>query len=207
MTEAATDRTAIRVVPLTGADIRAALDALADLRIAVFRAFPYLYDGTRDYERDYLIEFAASDGAVLVAALDGDRIVGVSTASPMAGQKPAFRQPFAEAGFDVDRLFYFGESVLLPGHRGLGIGHAFFDHREARARAAGATHATFCAVVRAVDHPLRPEGYRPLDAFWGKRGYRPQPGLTTTFSWKDVDEAGETAKTMQFWMRDLRSGD
>jgi hypothetical protein len=39
--------------------------------------------------------------------------------------------------------------------------------------------------------------------FWGKRGYRPVPGLTATYTWKDVDEAVASPKTMQFWMKPL----
>ena len=48
---------------------------------------------------------------------------------------------FVARGIEVARLFYFGESVLLPEYRGQGVGHAFFDHREAQARGVGATAA------------------------------------------------------------------
>ena len=86
-------------------------------------------------------------------------------------------------GIDPASVFYFGESVLLPEYRGQGIGHAFFDHREAAARAWGASRASFCAVIRPPDHPARPAGYVPLDAFWAKRGYAPVPGLIGEFTW------------------------
>jgi hypothetical protein len=62
---------------LTGADLEAALPDLARLRIAVFRDFPYLYDGDEAYERGYLRTYAETPGGVLVAALDGDRVVGI----------------------------------------------------------------------------------------------------------------------------------
>ena len=195
----------VSVRPLTGAALDAALDDLAWLRIEVFRAWPYLYDGSLDYERGYLNEFAASTGAVLVAAFDGDRIVGAATAAPMESQKPEFRDPFEAAGYDPADLFYFGESVLLPSYRGRGIGHAFFDHREAAARTAGKGICTFCAVVRPGDHPARPAEYIPLDGFWRKRGYAPVEGLVTTFSWTDIGETDETAKPMQFWMRRIEA--
>lgn len=191
----------IAVRPLAGAEIAAALDDLAGLRIAVFAAWPYLYDGDRAYEADYLKEYAAAPGAVLVAAFDGARIVGAATAAPMLHQKAAFREPFVARGLDVARLFYFGESVLLPEYRGHGIGHAFFDHREAAARRAGANAACFAAVVRPEDHPARPEGYRPLDAFWQGRGYALIPGLLTELAWKDHGQDEETAKPMQYWIR------
>jgi GNAT superfamily N-acetyltransferase len=185
---------------LTGAEIAAALDDLAALRIAVFRDFPYLYDGDFGYERGYIAEFAAAAGAALVAAFDGDRIVGAATASPMKAQKSEFQQPFVERRMEVERIFYFGESVLLPAYRGQGIGHGFFDYREAAARAAGATQATFCAVVRADYHPSRPAGYQPLDAFWHKRGYAPVDGFVTNFDWKEIGGEDEVPHQMQYWL-------
>jgi GNAT superfamily N-acetyltransferase len=146
-------------------------------------------------------EFAAAPDAVLVAAFDGDTIVGAATAAPMAHQKAEFRDPFAARGIDVARLFYFGESVLLPRYRGHGIGHAFFDHREAQARACGANAACFAAVIRPGDHPARPAAYAPLDPFWTRRGYAAVPGLVTELGWKDHGDADETLKPMQYWMR------
>ena len=193
----------IRVAPLSGAALGAALDDLAGLRITVFAAYPYLYDGDPAYEAEYLKEFTEAPDAVLVAAFDGSRIVGAATASPMHAQKAELRAPFEARGIDPASLFYFGESVLLPDYRGRGIGHAFFDHREAQARECGATAATFAAVIRPEDHPARPVGYTPLDAFWTKRGYAPVPGFVTELAWKDHGEAGESPKPMQYWMRTL----
>jgi GNAT superfamily N-acetyltransferase len=193
----------ISVRPLTGAEIGAALGDLAALRIAVFAAYPYLYDGDAAYEAEYLADYAAADDAVLVVAFDGARIVGAATAAPMLHQKPEFRAPFAARGLDVARLFYFGESVLLPDYRGRGIGHAFFDTREAQACACGATAACFAAVIRPDDHPARPAGYVPLDAFWTRRGDAPVAGLVAEIAWKEHGEAEESDKPLQVWLRTL----
>ena len=191
----------LAVRPLTGSELTGAIDALAALRTAVFADWPYLYDGDAEYERHYLREFIAAEDSVLIAAYDGDAIVGAATASPMWAQKDEFCQPFEQRGLDTSKLFYFGESVLLPAYRGQGIGHAFFDHREAQAKACGATAACFAAVIRPTDHPDRPADYVPLDAFWARRGYAPVPGLVTGLAWKDHRDSGETEKPMQYWMR------
>ena len=195
----------VTIAPLTGPAVKAAVPDLARLRMEVFRDWPYLYDGSYDYERDYLANFAASDGAVIVVARDGGRIVGAATAAPLqGGHADEFAAPLAARGHDIARMFYLGESVLLKAYRGRGIGHAFFDGREGHARALGGfTHATFCAVVRPPTHPLKPAGYVPLDAFWRKRGYTPSLGLVGSFAWLDVGEADETDKPMQYWMKAL----
>jgi GNAT superfamily N-acetyltransferase len=196
----------VRVAPLTGPDLAAALPALARLRIAVFRDWPYLYDGTLAYEEKYLARLGAARGAILVAAYDrgSAEIVGCATAAPMAEVEDDLAAPFRAHGYDIARIFYCSESVLLPAYRGRGLGRAFFDHREAHARALGGfTHIAFCAVVRPADHPLRPEGYVPLDAFWTRRGYTRADGLLGRFTWKDIDQPGETEKPMQFWIKAL----
>lgn len=186
---------------LTGGEILSAIEDLADLRMRVFADWPYLYDGDAAYEADYLREFLAAPDSLLVAACDGARIVGAATASPMAVQKAAFRAPFEAHGLDTARLFYFGESVLLAEYRGRGIGHAFFDHREAQAIRCGATAATFAAVIRADDHPLRPEGHVPLDGFWRKRGYAPVAGFVTELAWKERGQAAASVNRMQNWLK------
>lgn len=193
----------LTVAPMTRAELSARIEDVARLRIEVFRAFPYLYDGDLEYEARYLQPYLKSDGAMVVGAWDGERLVGAATGAPMEDHAEEFGAPFAARGLDLSEFFYCAESVLLPEYRGRGVGGAFFDHREAQARRLGRARACFCAVIRPVDHPARPAGYAPLDGFWRRRGYAPVEGLTASFPWKDIGDEAETEKPMQFWMRDL----
>lgn len=180
------------------------LDALAQLRIAVFRAWPYLYDGDAGYERDYLAAYAASPDSVFVLARDGDAVIGASTGLPLLDDSAAFHTPFSAAGIDPASVFYFGESVLLSAYRGQGIGHAFFDRREAHARALGRfTLAAFCSVERAADDPRKPADYRPNDVFWRKRGYAPQPGMQVQLEWAELQH-GQIDHSLSVWTRALK---
>ncbi|AWZ18909.1 hypothetical protein RTM1035_13918 [Roseovarius sp. TM1035] len=193
----------IRVARLTGAALSEALPDVARLRIEVFRAYPYLYDGDAAYEERYLQVYRDSADAILVGAYEGDRLIGAATGAPMEDHAGDFGAAFAESGIALERIFYCAESVLLPSYRGQGIGHRFFDLREAQARELGREYAAFCSVVRPKDHPARPEGYQPLDAFWRKRGYAPLSGAIATFNWREIGAKSESAHDLQVWMRAL----
>jgi GNAT superfamily N-acetyltransferase len=112
--------------------------------------------------------------------------------------EPGCQQCLIDAGLPIEDIFYFGESVLRPEFRGKGIGHRFFDLREKHARSLGATVTAFCAVDRPADHPARPADYRPLDAFWRRRGYVHHPEWVARIRWREIGQAAETEKTLSY---------
>jgi GNAT superfamily N-acetyltransferase len=194
----------IRVETRTGAALAPLLPDLARLRIAVFREWPYLYEGDPAYEAKYLRAYVDSPRAAVVVAFRGERPVGASTCLPLIDETANVQAPFRARGWDPARFFYFGESVLLPQFRGHGIGVAFFRQREAHARAASdCDYSCFCGVQRPADHPARPAGVVPLDGFWRRRGYTHYPDLVCRMRWKETGAAEETEKTLSFWIKPL----
>ena len=195
---------AVRILTSVGEAVRPHLQALARLRIAVFRDYPYLYDGDMAYEQRYLEAYARSRRSVFVLALDGDDVVGCSTGIPWVDEIPAIQQPFVERSLVLGEVFYFGESVLLPAYRGQGIGHRFFDARERHAHAFPGYRCTaFCAVERAANDPRRPAGYRSNDAFWTGRGYLRQDNMFCTLDWTETGALEPSTHRLRFWMRPL----
>jgi GNAT superfamily N-acetyltransferase len=191
-------------VSRTGREIKSAFDDLAKLRIAVFHDFPYLYEGSIAYEKEYLKIYSQSKDAFLFAVYDGGNMVGATTCIPLIEETDEVQKPFADAGYDTSTIFYFGESILLSEYRGLGLGHRFFDERESHAKSFGTyINTCFCSVVRADDHPAKPNDYRPNDQFWQNRGYRKDPSLVSHMQWLDIGEERETRKEMVFWVKDL----
>lgn len=187
-----------------GQEIATVFDDLASLRIAVFRDFPYLYEGSVEYEKEYLATYTRAARSFLFGVYNGEKMVGATTCIPLQDEEAEIRRPFEEEGFPLDRIFYFGESILLPEFRGRGLGHRFFDEREAHARSFGTYRkAAFLSVERDSSHPKKPAGYRPNDPFWEKRGYRKHPSIRAKLEWKDVGEVEASPKTLVCWMRDL----
>lgn len=194
----------IEIKRFAGEDTRPYLEDLARLRIEVFREFPYLYEGSTEYEGNYLRTYTDVAGSVIVVAFDGPRVVGASTGLPMSAETDDVKRPFIDNGYDPLEIFYFGESVLERAYRGRGLGVRFFSEREAHARSLGRfALTTFCAVQRAENHRRRPPGYVPLDQFWIRRGYQKHPELNTTFSWQDLDESSPSPKEMVFWIKHI----
>jgi len=197
----------IQIKALSGRELERYLSDLARLRIEVFRDFPYLYDGTSEYEERYLQTYVNSADSVIILALDGEKVIGASTGIPMEHETEEFKKPFSDHGYNPRKIFYCGESVLQKGYRGRGIYKHFFTGREGHARALGRfDYCSFCCVQRPADHPLRPADYAPLDPIWTKFGYVRHPELCATYTWKDIDQSEETAKPMVFWLKSLREG-
>lgn len=193
----------IRLENFTGSSLKPFMDALGELRINVFREYPYLYDGSLDYERDYLRTYLDSTESLVVLAFDGDNVVGATTCVPLSHEGPDFQAPFIKANIPVGEVFYFGESILLPAYRGQGIGKAFFQRREAHANSFSKKIrlTAFCAVDRDDLHPLRPATYRPLDSFWTSIGYQKRPELQAQFEWKEIGEDSPSPKSLTFWTK------
>lgn len=179
------------------------LNDLAKLRIHVFREWPYLYDGSLEYELDYLKHYAESEKSSVVLAFDGERVVGASTGIPLIEADEAFGEPFRESDFAAKEIYYFGESVLLSEFRGGGIGNAFFHYRELSARDQGYRYAAFCAVERVANDTRRPANFRALDEMWQRKGFVKQPSIRAKFAWKEIDSDGEVENELSFWVKEL----
>lgn len=198
------NRADISIRAVAGEELAQLIPALAELRIQVFAAYPYLYTGTVAYEKEYLRGFAAAPDAVVVAATDATgRIVGCATGSALTGHHDEFSAPLAKAGYDLASTFYFGESVVDPAWRGRGIGHAFFDAREQHAMDRGYARACFCAVIRADEDAGKPADYSPLDSFWHKRGFQRMPGVEAIYNWPEVEKGPSLPHPMAYWMKEF----
>ncbi len=193
----------LRLEAVHGPDLAAAIPELSRLRVVVFHEFPYLYQGDAEYEARYLQSYLHTPESLVVLVYDGERVVGASSALPLKAEQPELLAPWQAAGLNVNSVWYLAESVLLPEYRGHGLGRHFFEARERRGAELGYTTASFCAVQRPESHPRRPDGYRPLDPFWVRQGYRRRPDLQAQLPWQDLDEATESPKPMVFWTKTL----
>lgn len=193
----------IRFKKIGSGDLSQYMDALARLRITVFREFPYLYDGSQQNEQEYLSTYLHAENFCLFAAFHENEMIGATTCLPLKEETEEVQQPFLEKGLSLQEYTYFGESVLLLPYRGLGLGKKFYLLREAQAILFNTPYATFCAVDRSPEHPLRPPDHLFLDPLWQKLGYRKQQDLRCRMEWEEIPHGRRTSHSLTFWIKAL----
>ena len=105
---------AVEIRPVSGIAVEPWLDELADLRIRIFRDYPYLYDGSVEYERDYLDRYARSKQSVVVLAMEYNRLIGAATGLPLTDADPEFVAPFERHGPPPSRCFTSASRCCCP---------------------------------------------------------------------------------------------
>lgn len=188
--------TDIHVRSFTGSGIRPYLHGMAKLRIGMFQEYPYLEEHSLEQETLYLRQIVLHREAIAVLIFDNTTLVGCSLGLPLTSTEEEIKAPFLQKQIDLATYFFFSESILLKPYRGRGIGHHFFDAREAHVRNCRRyTHICFCVPLTHDDDPNKPEDYVPLNDFWRNRGYVQHPEIQRLHD-----------KRMVFWMKNLSPG-
>jgi GNAT superfamily N-acetyltransferase len=188
---------------LTGPAVGPCLEALASLRINIFREYPYLYDGRREDELNYLRLYMEDPDAFVISVDDAGSMVGAATGIPLCHENQALIDPLAGTSYPVAETFYVGELLFFPAYRNHGLGLGLITMVEEQVRSLGTFRYLTClTVIRPDDHPLCPKGYVPIDRFLDCIGFGCLPGVTTSFSWKEIDGISRE-HPMQFRIKDL----
>jgi GNAT superfamily N-acetyltransferase len=190
---------------LTGSAVKDCLNEIASLRIEIFREFPYLYDGLREDELDYLKLYADAPEAFIVIVSDAEKVVGAATGIPLCHENRELIDPFVGTAYPVDEIFYVGELLFYPAYRNRGLGLRLVAQILQQISFLGTYRYLTCAtVVRPDDHPLRPADYISIDRFLAHTGFNPLPGITTSFTWLETDGV-KRSHPMNFWIKELQA--
>ncbi|UZP66050.1 GNAT family N-acetyltransferase [Desulfovibrio mangrovi] len=188
---------------LKGAELLPHLDSIANLRIRIFREYPYLYSGEERYELEYLKVYAESANAFAILAWHGEHVAGAVTGIPLQDEMEDFRACFAGTEYSLNEVYYVGELLFHPEFRSGGHGTALLELAEQHVRTMPQFRYLTCAtVVRPPDHPLQPEGYVPIDRFLLRNAFLRMEGVTANLAWPELDGVS-VDHVMQFWIKAL----
>jgi GNAT superfamily N-acetyltransferase len=194
----------IKILQLQGEKIIPYLDDLAKLRIAVFKEYPYLYEGDSAAEANFIKKYINCAHAILFVVLHDNKVVGVATGLPLEFEFDAIKQPFIDNNLIIKNIYYLGDQILLPEYRGQGIGKKFFTGMEAGIKNFNQYSCiAFCAIERDISHPKKPKNYQSLDEYYKKHGYKKHPELVAKIPWAEIGSAEKINHTLVFWLKNI----
>jgi hypothetical protein len=103
----------VQIEVCRGSEIQPYVERVAELRLIVFRDYPYLYEGDIAEERDYLKMYSVSSHSFVVIAKDRDQVIGMATAIPLNETSTDYWKIFSDKKIPIDVIFYVGERVVF----------------------------------------------------------------------------------------------
>lgn len=186
---------------LKGREILPYIKDLANLRMELFREYPYRYDGSLEYERDYLNTYINSNDATMIVAFYGDKVIGASTGIQLEHEVEPLKMAYNDE--NLTKLFYVGELLIKPKHRASNIFIPILKALREAARSHQCNKMIFCVIDRPENDPKKPKDYLPLDKLWTYFNCKKNPSKSATLYWKEIDEKDESPKKLIFWERKI----
>ncbi len=184
------------------------IDIISQLRIEIFKEYPYLYKGDLDYEKKYMQGYLTDHQAMIALASINERIVGISTGIPLISDSEIVmdaKKVFAKDNIDISDYYYYGEMIILPEHRRKGLATQLCCAQNKVIKRWGFKHVCILTVVRGEDHPLKPTNYISQESLWKSLGFS-KNNLTINYSWPTIQvdqSATSQSNTLEFWTTHL----
>lgn len=188
----------IEITLLHGSEITNYTELIGQWRIQYFREFPYLYQGTMEYEAKYLAGLVSNPHAVVAVARDNAQIIGFVTALPLVSDfdiVKEFNAHFQTLNRNIQDYCYIGEIIIHPDYRGNGLALEMTQRIEQDMQQRGFKGACFLCVVRDPDHPLRPADYLEIDGLCQRANYI-KTDIVSQFEWPTIQADG-SCRNMQ----------
>ena len=189
------------------------IDIVSRFRVEMFKEFPYLYEGDSSFERNYMQGYTTDSRAMIAIARVDGVLAGVSTGIPLISSSEVVsdaKNVFSKEKIDIGDYYYYGEVIVLPKYRGLGLTTKLYAAQDELIKSWGFKHVCILTVIRENDHPLKPKDYKCPDMMWGHLGFF-RNKLTTEYHWPTF-QADKRVKNvnnvLEFWTKLLpQSGD
>lgn len=183
------------------------IDQLACMRITAFKEFPYLYEGSKQYELEYLNEYQqkAIDG-FLVQAWDKQNLVGILTGCALTSDIEIVRDGarlLANQNVSIQNYYYIGEAIITPEYQGKKIlPHMLWKLGKTVVSLGKYSSLCFLTVIREDNDSRKPELYKPTEPLWLKLGCQKRADIRCSFEWPTIMTDGSVQNIfndVEFW--------
>lgn len=195
----------MKIVVIEGQDLSPFLEKIAALRVSVFHEYPYLYEGTIEFEINKVLPmYLRSVNSIFVIALKEDQVVGAATGIPLTDMEAMYQQPFKENNISMKGIFCLGDLMVVKKMRGKGIGSKMYKIFEEHVRKKNVyKKIALYEIQRDKKDPKQQKNYHSLDNFWKSYGFVKHPEIHFQIPWKEVGDDKEKVHHLIFWLKDL----
>lgn len=192
---------------LTGREQQSIINFIAQQRIAGYREYPYLYEGTMAEEISYITWLVACPSSATAVAYYGSEPVGFVGGISVIDFDEHFKgsiEMFKQAHINPDKFYYLTDVIVTPEHRGHQLGIRLFKALEYYAKSLSYTHSC-CVTESHESHPLKPGNYKPIDTMLIQLKYQ-KTLMAMRFSWVTRQKETESIiqeHTLTYWIKDL----
>lgn len=195
-----------RIEVFKGAEIIPYVKKVTDLSLAIYREYPYLYEGTEEEYMPFIEHYAKSELGMACILFDDEKPVGVAIGMPMDTMRKKYQEPllskYPEA--NINSFFYLGEFLILKEYRGKGFGKQIYVELEQSIKKEKLFKTIcFCKIDEFELHPLKPDNYKSLDEFWRKLGFEQVEDLSTSVAWRNINELEDSPHKMVYWIKTM----
>ena len=189
---------------LKGKEIAPYVAAITKLCHTVYKEYPYLYDAEEDDYTYYLGQYSESENSIICFAFDGEQPIGMASGIPLKEYRSHYVLPFINNGYDLTKIFYLGELILLKDYRGNGVGKYMYLAVEQNVRdSQNYTLISFSQIDESFVKAVKPDDYVNINGFWEKLGFVKHPELSYNAVWRDIGESEYSKHPMFYWTKDL----
>ncbi len=190
---------------LTGNAMQYMIPFIAQQRVDAYRGYPYLYEGNLSEGYELLEWHAQVPYATFAIAFHEDVPVGCALGIPFTLYGPHFMgsvELFKSHGIDPDCFYYITDIIILEEHRGKSLATRLTECVETYSMSVGFGYVCFTSESH-EHHPLKPEGYKELDALWAHLGYH-KTNLVTYAAWNTIQVEGPSRvqdHPLPYWIK------
>lgn len=191
-----------------GNEVNSIVDNISKMRINEFRNFPYMYDGSLEYERLYFQEFCKDPNSLIVCIFDDSKLIATATSIPLLSNADILdnvASKFIAQSLDPKTFFYSGEFIVLQKYRQNGLCKNLLYSVESLAKTLGFTNLCIATVCRSKDDPRRPVSYVDSDVVWKSLGFE-ITNIKTSYPWPTIQPNQLTVTVnneMIFWTKEM----
>lgn len=192
---------------LTGQDIKPVIGFVAQKRLDTFCEYPYLYEGTMEYERAYLENFSIPENnAAIAMAYYNQKAIGFVTAIPLIHAEIVQESlPSLEnEGINTKKCFYISEGIVDQEHRKQKIALRLYGLIKKYAHEKGFTIESVLNESH-EEHPLKPKNYIDINnTFIAHGAVKTITTLKAIWPTFQVDgSVKEQEHVLQYWVKNL----